>query len=136
MRSIPDRHSIAGPTLFGVDTSNLSMDRIPISSHYQVYTSADGAKPPLRSDCEPNSAAGIPRSEAQLRSWDPPLRDLNRHSAMGFTPARSRRILSVDGPHPHFRPLFTGKYFGEPVIARNIWYIDDGFLIWIILSTY
>jgi len=30
---------------------------------------------------------------------------------------------------------FAGKYFEEPIIARNIWYIHEGFLVWIIPST-
>ena len=79
---------------------------------YQVHSSDDGGKTPLENP--------------------------DRHSVVGLTPARSRRIQSVAGSHSHFRPLFkfAGKHFGKPIIARSIWYIHGGFLFWIIPSTW
>jgi len=47
------------PPPLGVNAFNLSRGRTPTSGPYQVHSSADGAKPSLGSNREPNSTIGI-----------------------------------------------------------------------------
>ena len=130
---------IATPLLgflpLGVDTSNLSMGNTPSSGSYWGHGSADRISP-LGSDCEPNfageisplkrpnSAAGIFPSEVRIAT---PL--------LGFSPL-SRRIQSIDGWYSLLASFqFAGKRSVEPMIAWNIRYIHEGFLVLIIPST-
>ena len=102
-----------------VDISNLSMGDTLTSGLYQGYDSDDGIFP-LRSDCEPDSIAGIfPtwRSGSSLRCWD------FSHSELMHPICRW--VMS---------PLqvsfqFTNNRSGEPMIARNTWYIHENFIL-------
>ena len=86
MRSTLDHHSTAGPTLLGLDASNLSMGRTPTLDAYQVHSSADGAKPSLESNHDPISAVGIPPlGSSTLLLRFPTLGGPNRHSVIGLT---------------------------------------------------
>ena len=132
MRSKLDHHSAAGPTpawsrcIQTVDGSHPHFRSLPslqlcwwgeILTRKKPWTQLRSWNSP---HSEPNSVVGIS-----------PLGGLNRHSVVGLIPARSRHMQFVAGSHPHFRSLskFAGKCSGEPITARNIWHIHEGFLI-------
>ena len=122
-----------------VDASNMSIGRTSTSSPYQVHSSADGGKSPTRKQLWTQLCCwDFSHSKTQLCCWDSPTRRSDHQSVMNLTPVWSLHIQSIAGSHPYFRSLskFAGKHFGKPITVQNIWYIHEGFLIWIILSTY
>ena len=133
MRSKLDRHFAAGPT--------------PAWS--RRIQSVDGSYPHFRSLpssqlCRWGKTISRKEPRTQLHCWDSshsrpnfaPTRMSESSLCCGFYPRSDRHIQSIARSHPHFRPLFAGKHSREPVIARNIWYIHECFLIRIFPSMY
>jgi len=89
----------------------------------------------LESDCELDYAAEI-HSEAQLRYWDFSYSEVRIATLLlGFPQlvVDASNLSMGDTPLQAFSNLSVTR---ELMIVHDIWYIHEGSLVWIILSTY
>ena len=138
------------------------------SGAYQVHSSVDRVIPPLESNREPNSAAGIlplggpnfpvgilptwrsgsslccgsyPCSEStySICWWvTPPLQNpfqVCKYRWCDYFHSKHHGLVKTLWNQSNLQEMEI-MHFEKPITARDIWYIHEGFLIWIIPLMY
>jgi len=119
-----------------VDASNLLMGCPPTLGPYWCHASADGIFPTRKQLWTQLCWCDFPHSEAQLRYWDFSHSEVRIATPlMGFPLLRvdKSNLLMGETPLHAFSNLQVSS--SEPIIAWNIWYIYEDFLVRIISLT-